>query len=326
MKKAFTLVELLVVIGIIALLVALLLPAINKAKSVGQRVACINNQKQLQMAHMTFSDDHGDKILYSSSWKYERCSEYTWAPGSLNLSKYLNQAQFLKKSPLFPYMGESLGVFKCPADKDMIRITNKAGELRQIFPRHRSYSVNIHVGGWAGWPVENDKEWKVYHKQQDIENPSNIFTFIEMPFEFINAGCFRVVMNEGPPTHKVYDMDVPGNYHIDGTALAFADGHVETKRWLDERTKTAQGKYYIDGSNFKYGIRRAYGSVDLKWLKDRSTTKIENFKAQKYTWFPWVHGLSRQMRKTNAGPENAYDAYVRYGRRDSWGWYWNDQW
>ena len=326
MRKGFTLVELLVVIAIIALLAALLLPEIAKSKSIAQRVTCISNQKQLQMAHMTFSDDHGDKILYSSSWKYERCSEYTWAPGSLNLSKYLNQAQFLKKSPLFPYMGSSLGVFKCPADKDMIRITNKAGELRQIFPRHRSYSMNIHVGGWAGWPVENDKEWKIYHKQADIEKPSNIFTFIEMPFDFINAGCFRVVMNEGPPTHKVYDMDVPGNYHIDGTALAFADGHVETKRWLDERTKTAQGKYYIDGSNFKYGIRRAYGSVDVKWLKDRSTTKIENFKAQKYTWFPWVHGLSRQMRKTNPGHEGSYDAYVRYGRRDSWGWFWNDQW
>ena len=92
LNSAFTLVELLVVIGIIALLAALLLPAVNKAKSVAQRVTCINNQKQLQMGHMIFSDNHGDKILYSSSWKYERCSEYTWAPGSLNLSKYLNKA------------------------------------------------------------------------------------------------------------------------------------------------------------------------------------------------------------------------------------------
>ena len=326
MKKGFTLIELLVVIGIIAILTALLLPALGKAKSIAQRVACINNQKQLQMAHMIFGDDHGDKILYSSSWKSERCSKYTWAPGSLNVSKYLNRQQFLEQTPLFPYVGKSVGVFKCPADKDMIRITNKAGELRSIFPRHRSYSMNIHVGGWAGWPVEDDKEWTVYHKYSEIEKPSNIFTFIEMPFEFINAGCFRVVMNEGGPAYKVYDMDVPGNYHIDGTALAFADGHVETKRWLDERTKHAQIKYYIDGSNFKYGIRRAYGSVDIKWLKDRSTTKIENFKAQKYTWFPWIHGLSRQMRKWNAGHEGSYDAYVRGSRRDSWGWYWNDQW
>jgi prepilin-type N-terminal cleavage/methylation domain-containing protein len=95
MKKAFTLIELLVVIAIIAILAALLLTAIAKSKSIAQRVACINNQKQLQMAHTMFSDDHGDKILYSSSWKYERCSEYTWAPGSLNLSKYINKSPII---------------------------------------------------------------------------------------------------------------------------------------------------------------------------------------------------------------------------------------
>ena len=326
-KRGFSLVELLVVITIIAILAALLLPAINKAKSISQRATCISNQKQLQMGHMIFSDDHGDKILYSSSWKYEKCASYAWMAGSLNLSTYGNRARWLASSPLFPYVGKSVGVFKCPADKDVVRVMNKQKTYtKELIPRHRSYSVNIHYGGWAGWPVEDDKEWKVYHKQQDVETPSNIFTFIEMPFEFINAGCFRVVMNEGGPTHKVYDMDVPGNYHIDGTALAFADGHVETKRWLDQRTTTAQQKFHIDGSNFKYGIRRAYGSVDVKWLKDRSTTKIENFSAQKYTWFPWIHGLSRQMRKWNVGPEEARDYYVRNGRRDSWGWYWNHQW
>ena len=326
-KRGFSLVELLVVIAIIAILAALLLPAINKAKSISQRAACINNQKQLQMAHTMFSDDHGDKILYSSSWKYEKSAKYAWMAGSLNLSTYGNRARWLAQSPLFSYAGKSVGVFKCPADKDVIRVMNKQKtHIKELIPRHRSYSMNIHVGGWVGWPVEDDKEWTVYHKQQDIEVPSNIFTFIEMPFEFINAGSFRVVMNEGAPTHKVYDMDVPGNYHMDGTAIAFADGHVETKRWLDERTKNAQVKYYIDGSNFKYGIRRAYGSVDVKWLKDRSTTKIENFAAQKYTWFPWIHGLSRQMRKWNAGHEGRRDSYVRHGRRDSWGWYWNHEW
>ena len=321
MKKGFTLVELLVVITIITILVALMLPAINKAKSVGQRVACINNQKQLQMAHMTFSDDHDDKILYSSAWKYEPSAPYAWAPGSLNVSQFLNRRFWAKELPLYPYF-KNEDILKCPADKDTVKIMNKQGtSIKELIPRHRSYSVNIHVGGWSGWPVDGDREWRVYHKQQDIEVPSNIFTFIEMPFEFINAGCFRVVMKSA-----YYDMDVPGKYHIDGTALAFADGHVETKRWLDQRTITAQARFHINGSNFKYGIRRAYGSADIKWLKDRSTTKIKDFSKQKYTWFSWAHGLSRQMRKWNTGPDTAKDAYVRYNKRDSWGWYWNHQW
>ena len=74
MTKAFTLIELLVVIAVIAILAALLLPAIGKAKSISQRATCISNEKQLQMAHTVFSDDHGDKILYSSAWKYEKCA------------------------------------------------------------------------------------------------------------------------------------------------------------------------------------------------------------------------------------------------------------
>ncbi len=175
-RKGFTLVELLVVIAIIAILAALLLPAIAKAKSVAQKATCISNQKQLQMAHTMFSDDHGDKILYSSAWKQEKSAPYAWVSGSLNLSKYINQSRYLKSTPLFPYVGESIGVFKCPADKDLLKITNGAGEIRSIFPRHRSYSVNIHVGGWSGWPVNKDEKWKIYHKYNEIENPSNIFT------------------------------------------------------------------------------------------------------------------------------------------------------
>ncbi len=91
---------------------------------------------------------------------------------------------------------------------------------------------------------------------------------------------------------------------------------------------TAQTRFHIDGSNFKYGIRRAYGSVDVKWLKDRSTTKYETmaWRKQKYTWFPWMFNLSRQMRSWNARPEGTRGSYVRNGRIDSWGWFWNDSW
>ena len=156
MKRGFTLVELLVVVTIIAILVALLLPAVNKPKSIGQRVACISNQRRLQAAHTLFGNDHDNRILYSSAWKQERSAPYAWMSGSLNLSKYLNQSKHLKGTPLYPYVGESVGVFKCPADKDMVRVLSREGRVKSLFPRHRSYSVNIHVGGWSGWPVQED--------------------------------------------------------------------------------------------------------------------------------------------------------------------------
>ena len=103
------------------------------------------------MAHIAFSDDHGDKILYSSAWKYEKCASYAWMAGSLNLSTYGNRARWLASSPLFSYVGKSTGVFKCPADKDTVRVMNKQQTyVKEFIPRHRRYSINIHVGGWSG--------------------------------------------------------------------------------------------------------------------------------------------------------------------------------
>lgn len=319
-KYGFTLIELLVVIAIIAILAALLLPAIIKAKSVGERTVCINNQRQLQLGHTLFSNDHDDKILYSSSWSHEHTAPYAWATGNLNKADYLNTVEYLKQSPLYSYV-DNPGAFKCPADKDMIKIT-KNNNSRESIQRNRSYSINIHVGGWSGWPVENDRRWTVYHKLHEVEQPSNIFTFIEMPFNFINAGCFRVVMNEG--SGDVYDMDVPGNYHIDGTVITFVDGHAEVKRWLDQRTLNAQTKTIIDGSDFKYGLKKSHNNKDITWLKNRSTTMIENYDEK--DWTPWYYGLSRQMRSWNHRKSGGYDSYTRNGIRDSWGWYWNSDW
>ncbi len=68
MKKAFTLIELLVVIAIIAILAALLLPALAKAKATGTSIACLNNNRQLLIARHNFSADNDEHIIYASAW------------------------------------------------------------------------------------------------------------------------------------------------------------------------------------------------------------------------------------------------------------------
>jgi len=66
--KGFTLIELLVVIAIIAILAALLLPALSSAKQTGWQAACVNNQRQLNIAYVEFAGDHENRFPYATSF------------------------------------------------------------------------------------------------------------------------------------------------------------------------------------------------------------------------------------------------------------------
>src|SRR5882757_6584117 len=84
MKHAFTLMELLVVIAIIAVLAALLLPALSRAKSSARRIACVSNVRQINLAVHLYADDHGDSIAYYTNHIYFDYKE--------NILSYLSRA------------------------------------------------------------------------------------------------------------------------------------------------------------------------------------------------------------------------------------------
>src|SRR5690349_5443885 len=163
-RGAFTLIELLVVIAIIAILAAMLLPALAKAKTKAQGIGCLNNLRQMMVAWKMYPDDFNDLLLASLDMDPSQ-RRVRWVTGLLdfnggNLSNW-DVNQDIAKSPIMPYLGKTgFSIWKCPADQAMVTVAGK-GRLPRV--RSNSMSQVFDFGGWlpAG-------PWRVYWKGAQI--------------------------------------------------------------------------------------------------------------------------------------------------------------
>jgi prepilin-type N-terminal cleavage/methylation domain-containing protein/prepilin-type processing-associated H-X9-DG protein len=236
-KKAFTLVEMLVVIAIIAILAALILSALSKAKANAQGIQCLNNNRQLMVAWTMYSEESTGRLLNAKGGPFQ------WMSGWLNYDpknpSNWDPSVDIMKSPLWPYCGKNAAIFKCPSDPSVVVVQGVA------HPRVRSMSMLNWVGGRGdsngnptsmGW--SNTKlgttpgEYRVYYKMADMVSPGPAMTmvFVEEPMDRINDGFFVTDMLTYPATTQDI-CDYPAQYHNGGANFSFADGHSQVKKW-----------------------------------------------------------------------------------------------
>jgi len=243
-KRAFTLIELLVVIAVIAVLMAILMPALNRAREQGKRTACLNNLRQLTMGWIMYADDHDDNILAANTGL-----AYAWVVWQGRGVPEAQQISGIRSGRLFKYCPE-IKLYRCP--------TGIRGETV-------TYAITDAMNGYDGIPGTTDL---MVHRRMQIRRADERIVFLDEGRLSPNSWTLW------------YDQerwwDQITARHGDGTNFGFADGHSEYWKWKDPRTIEIAKMDYDQWQNTgrQGALSNSPGNEDLHRVQRGVWTKL----------------------------------------------------
>ena len=269
-RHAFTLIELLVVIAIIAILAAMLLPALSRAKLKATQTTCLSNQKQLGLAFSMYVNDNNEKLIAYNPGVFNNGGGY-WgldqnAPGDWTSQAFaLADVQGdLRTNNVLAQYAPNPGVFHCPGD---VRFNLSIGTGNSVGWAYDSYSVTENVEPIGGFSDG-------FSKTSQIKRVADCVIFAEQAdTRGYNAGTFALQATSGnvvAGNNKIQFVDVFSIYHGNVGTFSFADGHAEAHKWLDQGILT-DGKYAqtAGSTGYQYSacpVQPSQKGTDAQWI------------------------------------------------------------